>query len=45
MRYNSGTAGQGAYSSKAVSFGTWPTTFPAATIDNQVFSLFAVFGP
>jgi hypothetical protein len=45
MRYNSGTAGQGAYSSRAVPFGTWPTTFPAATIDNQVFSLFAVFGP
>ena len=45
MRYRTGNAGQGAYSIAAVPFGTWPATFPAATISNQVFSLFAVFGP
>jgi hypothetical protein len=44
MRYKTGNAGQGAYSLKPVPFGTWPTTFPAATIDNSVFSLFGVFG-
>jgi hypothetical protein len=45
MRYNAGTAGQGAYSTGPVSFGTWPATFPAATSTNFVFSLFATLGP
>jgi hypothetical protein len=45
MRYNSGAAGQGAYSTGSVTFGTWPATFPAATATNFVFSLFATFGP
>jgi hypothetical protein len=45
MRYNSGAAGQGAYSTGSVTFGTWPATFPAATITNLKFSLFATFGP
>jgi hypothetical protein len=44
MRYNNGTVGQGA-SSLRVPFGSWPTLFPSATLDNLVFSLFAVFGP
>jgi hypothetical protein len=45
MYYDSGGAGQGAYSSQSVSFGTWPTTFPSATLTNSAFSLFATFGP
>jgi hypothetical protein len=45
MRYRTGNAGQGAYSTAGVAFGTWPATFPASTIDNLVFSLFATFGP
>jgi hypothetical protein len=43
MYYNNGSAGQGAYSNAPVTFGTWPATFPAATINNSVFSLFATF--
>jgi methionine-rich copper-binding protein CopC len=43
MYYNNGSAGQGAYSNAPVTFGTWPATFPAATITNSVFSLFATF--
>jgi hypothetical protein len=45
MRYNSGGAGQGAFSTAQVTFGTWPAMAPAATIDNLVFSVFATFGP
>ena len=45
MRHNTGAAGQGAYSTASVPFGTWPATFPAATTTNFVFSLFATFGP
>ena len=45
MRYNTGAAGKGAYSSAPVPFGTWPATFPATTTSNFVFSLFASFGP
>jgi hypothetical protein len=45
MRYRTGNAGQGAYSTAGVAFGTWPAMFPASTIDNLVFSLFATFGP
>ncbi len=45
MRYNTGAARQGAYSNASVPFGTWPATFPAATMTNFVFSLFATFGP
>ena len=45
MRYNSGAAGQGGYSTGSVPYGTWPTTFPAATISNFVYSLFATYGP
>jgi hypothetical protein len=43
MRYNHGSAGQGVRSTASLTFGTWPTTFPAATIGNFVFSLFATF--
>ena len=45
MRYNSGTVGQGAYSAKKVNFGTWPTTFPASSLSDAVYSLYATFGP
>ena len=45
MYFNAGGAGQGAYSSGTVTFGTWPTTFPAASITDAVYSLFATFGP
>jgi Big-like domain-containing protein len=45
MRYNPGSAGRGVYSNATVVFGTWPTTFPAATVYHFVFSLFATFGP
>ena len=45
MRYNTGAAAQGAYSTAPVAFGTWPSTFPASTISNFVFSLFATYGP
>jgi len=45
MRYNTGSAGQGAHSVNAVSFGTWPTTFPSATIDKRLYSLSATSGP
>ena len=41
MRYNTGAAGQGAYSTAPVPFGTSPATFPASTLTNFVFSLFA----
>ena len=44
MRYNTGAAGQGAYSTATLPFGTWPATFPAATTTNFVFSLFATLG-
>jgi hypothetical protein len=45
MRYNNGSAGQGAFSTSQVPFGTWSAIAPAATIDSLVFSLFATFGP
>jgi len=45
MRYNSGAAGQGGYSTGSVPYGTWPAAFPAATLSNFVYSLFATFGP
>jgi hypothetical protein len=45
MRYNSGAAGQGGYSTASVAFGAWPATFPATTTSNFVYSLFATFGP
>jgi hypothetical protein len=37
--------GQGAYSNNPVTFGNWPATFPAATISNGGYSLYATFGP
>ncbi|MGZ6005539.1 MAG: putative Ig domain-containing protein, partial [Candidatus Saccharimonadales bacterium] len=45
MYYNNGTTGQGAYSSGAVTFGTWPSTFPASKLSNAIYSLYATFGP
>jgi hypothetical protein len=44
MRYNNGSAGLGVYSTGTVAFGTWPATFPAATVYQFVFSLFATYG-
>ncbi len=45
MRYNSGTVGQGVYSTNGVNFGTWPATFPASTLTDAIYSLYATFGP
>jgi Domain of unknown function (DUF1929)/Bacterial Ig domain/Kelch motif len=45
MYFNNGTTGEGAFSTANVNFGTWPSTFPAATISKAVFSLYATFGP
>ncbi len=45
MSYNTGAAGQGGYSNAQVTFGTWPATFPAVTLTNGVFSLYATFVP
>jgi hypothetical protein len=45
MYYNNGASGQGAFSSSAVSFGTWPATFPASQLTKAVYSLYASFGP
>jgi Domain of unknown function (DUF1929)/Bacterial Ig domain/Kelch motif len=45
MYFNNGSIGQGAFSTANVNFGTWPSTFPAATTTNAVFSLYATFGP
>jgi hypothetical protein len=45
LRYITGPHGYGAYSSNGVDFGTWPGTFPAATVTNSVYSLYASFGP
>jgi hypothetical protein len=44
MYYNNGTAGQGAYASGSVAFGTWPATFPAAKLTKAVYSLYATGG-
>jgi hypothetical protein len=45
MYFNNGTAGQGVFSTNSVTFGTWPTTFPASTLTSGVYSLYATFGP
>jgi hypothetical protein len=45
MRYNAGVAGQGTYSTSGVPFGTWPATFPAASLTNAAYSIYATFGP
>ena len=45
MHYNNGSSGQGVYSTNKVNFGTWPTTFPVATLTIAVYSLYATFGP
>jgi hypothetical protein len=45
MRYTSGSAGQGAFSTAPVTFGTWSAMAPAVTLDNLVFSVFATFAP
>ena len=37
-------AGQSVYSNARVTFGTWPATFPAATLVAARFSLFATIG-
>ena len=43
MYYTTSTSGKGAYSTGSVPFGTWPATFPSATMTNFAFSLFATF--
>jgi len=45
LRYNSGSAGQGVFSTSGVTYGAWPATFPASTLTNAVYSLYATLGP
>jgi hypothetical protein len=45
MYYNNGASGQGAFSSSAASFGTWPATFPASQLTKAAYSLYGTFGP
>ncbi len=40
MRMDPGSAGQGAYSTGAVTYGTWPSTFPAATVGAWAWSIY-----
>ena len=44
MHFDSAAAGQSGYSSASVTFGTWPATFPAATLSSARYSIFASFG-
>ena len=44
MFFSSAAAGQTAFSNNPVTFGTWPATFPSATLVSARFSLFATFG-
>src|SRR4029453_16607565 len=41
MRYNVGAAGQGAYTTGLVSFGSWPSNFGAATLTAANYSIYA----
>src|ERR1700674_1636326 len=41
MYFSNGNPGQGAYSTTAVPFGAWPTTFGTAILTNTVYSLYA----
>jgi hypothetical protein len=41
LKYASGASNQAAYKSQA--FGTWPTTFGAATFENAQFSMYATY--
>ena len=43
MKYNTGPANSGAWSTLKTSFGTWPTNFGPATKWNGVFSLYATY--
>lgn len=45
MYYNVGPSGRGVYSTNPVSFGTWPTTFPASTLTVGIYSIYATLGP
>jgi len=45
MYYAPAGTGRGAYSALPVVFGTWPATFPAATMTNYAFSLYATTAP
>jgi plastocyanin len=40
MRYDAGVAGAGAYSSGAVPFGTWPSTFGSAVLGSWRWSIY-----
>jgi hypothetical protein len=44
MFYSTAAAGQSVFSSSAVTFGTWPATFPAAVLTGARFSLYVTFG-
>ncbi|MFJ1706160.1 Ig-like domain-containing protein [Kitasatospora sp. NPDC088346] len=43
MNYSGGTAGQGAYSSGGVPFGTWPSDFGPAVKDSLAYSLYGEY--
>jgi hypothetical protein len=40
MAYDPGTQGHGAYSSSGQTFGSWPQSFGAATLNSADFSLY-----
>jgi hypothetical protein len=43
--YNTGAAGQGAFSDVGQTFGAWPSTFPVNTITNAVYSMYVTLAP
>ncbi|GAA0657960.1 hypothetical protein GCM10010193_05790 [Kitasatospora atroaurantiaca] len=43
MNFSTGAAGQGAYSSTGVPFGTWPASFGPATKDTLMYSLYGSY--
>jgi hypothetical protein len=43
MRYDSGAAGSGAYSSGATPFGTWPATFGASVVGPWRWSIYLTY--
>jgi hypothetical protein len=45
MAYNTTSAGAGVYSTAGVTYGTWPGTFPAATLTTTTYSLYVTFVP
>lgn len=44
MYFNSSNSGQGAFSTSKVTFGIWPSTFPAVKLTSAVYSLYGTLG-